>query len=278
MPHPGDHGGLGPAFDGDALGTGHGAAANGRGMSSHGPGEFQGQCRVQLMERQERHDGRLKVLDVFGLLALAASRVSLATACIRSAGAFCGQFALNLLDGRAWGPDASRKNPPADFLLDEPMLPGGLDAASEAGVTGRQDFPASRHREHLAGVRPDGVGGRAREEGLGRHANTVIGTQGKPARWPLGSRPFYNAGAFSLIRNVPMTKHRRSSKRRKRPAADLEATYICESCGEEIVVPVDISGGTQQDYVEDCPVCCHPMSLHVEIDDEGEARVAGEHE
>ena len=75
-----------------------------------------------------------------------------------------------------------------------------------------------------------------------------------------------------------MTKHRRSSKRRKRPAADLEATYICESCGEEIVVPVDISGGTQQDYVEDCPVCCHPMSLHVEIDDEGEARVAGEHE
>ena len=75
-----------------------------------------------------------------------------------------------------------------------------------------------------------------------------------------------------------MAKHRRSSKRRKRPAADLEATYICESCGEEIVVPVDISGGTQQDYVEDCPVCCHPMSLHVEIDDEGEARVAGEHE
>ena len=75
-----------------------------------------------------------------------------------------------------------------------------------------------------------------------------------------------------------MTKHRRSSKRRKRPAADLEATYICESFGEEIVVPVDISGGTQQDYVEDCPVCCHPMSLHVEIDDEGEAHVAGEHE
>ncbi len=75
-----------------------------------------------------------------------------------------------------------------------------------------------------------------------------------------------------------MAKHRRSSKRRKRPAADLEATYICESCGEEIVVPVDVSGGMQQDYVEDCPVCCHPMSLHVEIDDEGEARVAGEHE
>jgi hypothetical protein len=52
----------------------------------------------------------------------------------------------------------------------------------------------------------------------------------------------------------------------KKPAAALEATYICDSCGEEIVVPVDISAGSQQDYVEGCPVCCHPMTLHVEID------------
>lgn len=60
--------------------------------------------------------------------------------------------------------------------------------------------------------------------------------------------------------------------------ANSEATYICDSCGEEIVVPVDISGGSRQDYVEDCPVCCHPMTLHVEIDDDGEAHVEGEHE
>jgi hypothetical protein len=30
--------------------------------------------------------------------------------------------------------------------------------------------------------------------------------------------------------------------------------------------------------VEDCPVCCHPMRLHVEIDPDGEAHVEGEHE
>jgi hypothetical protein len=60
--------------------------------------------------------------------------------------------------------------------------------------------------------------------------------------------------------------------------ADLESTYVCDSCGEEIVVPVDVSAGSRQDYVEDCPVCCHPMRLRVEIDDDGEARVAGEHE
>ena len=59
---------------------------------------------------------------------------------------------------------------------------------------------------------------------------------------------------------------------------DLEATYVCDSCGEEIVVPVDVSAGSRQDYVEDCPVCCHPMRLQVRIDDDGEARIDGEHE
>jgi len=44
------------------------------------------------------------------------------------------------------------------------------------------------------------------------------------------------------------------------------------------VVPVDISGGSHQDYVEDCPVCCHPMTLHIDIDPDGEARIEGEHE
>ena len=53
---------------------------------------------------------------------------------------------------------------------------------------------------------------------------------------------------------------------------------MCDSCGEEIVVPVDLSAGAHQDYVEDCPVCCHPMILHVDIDSDGEAHVAGEHE
>lgn len=71
---------------------------------------------------------------------------------------------------------------------------------------------------------------------------------------------------------------KRPLRRRRRAVAHPEATYICDSCGEEIVVPVDISGGSQQDYVEDCPVCCHPMTLHVHIDPDGEARVEGTHE
>lgn len=57
-----------------------------------------------------------------------------------------------------------------------------------------------------------------------------------------------------------------------------EMTYICESCGEEIVTPVDLSAGSEQQYVEDCPVCCHPNILHVVVEEDGEVRVWSESE
>jgi hypothetical protein len=60
-------------------------------------------------------------------------------------------------------------------------------------------------------------------------------------------------------------------KRNKRPTD--EARYVCDACGEEIVVPVDLSAGESQEYVEDCPVCCRPNVVHLEIDDAGEMRV-----
>jgi hypothetical protein len=55
-----------------------------------------------------------------------------------------------------------------------------------------------------------------------------------------------------------------------------ESTYICDSCGEEIVVPVDLSAGENQEYVEDCPVCCQANVIHVEIGADGEASVWAE--
>ena len=47
-----------------------------------------------------------------------------------------------------------------------------------------------------------------------------------------------------------------------------EASYVCDSCGEDIVVPIDWSAGSRQCYVEDCPVCCNPNIIYVELDDE----------
>ena len=49
-----------------------------------------------------------------------------------------------------------------------------------------------------------------------------------------------------------------------------EATYVCDSCGEEIVVPVDLSQGHDQFYVEDCPVCCNPNEIFILVDEAGE--------
>ncbi len=62
-------------------------------------------------------------------------------------------------------------------------------------------------------------------------------------------------------------------KRRKkhRDPNDGGGSYVCPTCGESIVIPLDPSGGTEQDYVEDCPVCCNPNVIHVEFFPDGEA-------
>jgi hypothetical protein len=52
-----------------------------------------------------------------------------------------------------------------------------------------------------------------------------------------------------------------------------EASYTCDSCGEEIVVPIDLSAGTSQEYVEDCPLCCRPNVIHVEVEEDGDVRM-----
>lgn len=57
-----------------------------------------------------------------------------------------------------------------------------------------------------------------------------------------------------------------------------EGSYLCDSCGEEIVVPIDLTQGHEQSYVEDCPVCCHPNVIHVVIDEDGDVAVWAEPE
>ena len=50
--------------------------------------------------------------------------------------------------------------------------------------------------------------------------------------------------------------------------ADQDASYCCWACGEEIVIPIDLTMGSRQDYVEDCPVCCRPNDIHLEVEPE----------
>ncbi|WDQ16873.1 CPXCG motif-containing cysteine-rich protein [Rhodopirellula sp. P2] len=60
--------------------------------------------------------------------------------------------------------------------------------------------------------------------------------------------------------------------------ADLDGAYVCDNCGEEIVIPLDIAAGRDQQYVEDCPVCCSPSVIHVHFDDSDHANVWAEAE
>lgn len=57
-----------------------------------------------------------------------------------------------------------------------------------------------------------------------------------------------------------------------------EASYVCDSCGEEIVIPIDPSAGNEQEFTEDCPVCCRPHVIQVIIDADGSARAWAERE
>ena len=57
-----------------------------------------------------------------------------------------------------------------------------------------------------------------------------------------------------------------------------EGAYVCDACGEEIVVPLDPSGGPTQSYVEDCPVCCRANTIHVEMHQDRDVHVWAEPE
>jgi len=105
VPHPGDDRGLGATLDRNALGAGDRAAADGRGVVRDGMGELQGQCRMPLMEREERQHGRLEVFDVLGLLDLTAFRVSRAASGVGVGRSFSDQILPHPLDGLPRGPD-----------------------------------------------------------------------------------------------------------------------------------------------------------------------------
>lgn len=59
--------------------------------------------------------------------------------------------------------------------------------------------------------------------------------------------------------------------------ADLEADVTCPYCGEECTIALDPGSGTNQDYVEDCQVCCQPwrVTVHYNLDGTADVWVAG---
>ena len=56
-----------------------------------------------------------------------------------------------------------------------------------------------------------------------------------------------------------------------------EQSIYCPYCGENISVLVDCSE-EQQEYIEDCQVCCRPININVQYDANGELDVQVRHE
>ena len=48
-----------------------------------------------------------------------------------------------------------------------------------------------------------------------------------------------------------------------------EHTVSCPYCGEPIDIEVDEGGGGSQQYIEDCQVCCRPISIRAVVDEDG---------
>jgi hypothetical protein len=51
-------------------------------------------------------------------------------------------------------------------------------------------------------------------------------------------------------------------------AADAAAVIRCPYCAEEVEITLDPGGGTDQEYVEDCEVCCRPWQVFVVYDND----------
>ena len=51
----------------------------------------------------------------------------------------------------------------------------------------------------------------------------------------------------------------------------------CPYCGERIEIVVDCSVDYQE-YVEDCAVCCRPITIGAAVDEDGEVRVTARSE
>ena len=46
----------------------------------------------------------------------------------------------------------------------------------------------------------------------------------------------------------------------------------CPYCGEPIMLTIDASAGAQT-YIEDCAVCCRPITVVLDVGDDGEPDV-----
>ncbi len=53
----------------------------------------------------------------------------------------------------------------------------------------------------------------------------------------------------------------------------MEETVTCPYCGEPTDITVDEEGSARQEYIEDCWVCCRPITVVILGDEKGDRRL-----
>jgi uncharacterized Zn finger protein (UPF0148 family) len=58
----------------------------------------------------------------------------------------------------------------------------------------------------------------------------------------------------------------------------MEYETLCPYCGQRVVIEVEPNDGRDQSYVDECPVCDHPWTVHAVIQGADQCTVALERE
>jgi hypothetical protein len=53
--------------------------------------------------------------------------------------------------------------------------------------------------------------------------------------------------------------------------SDLQEDYgfNCPYCASWITVLIDLTGGEEQSFTTDCEICCRPISIYAEVNEDG---------
>lgn len=54
---------------------------------------------------------------------------------------------------------------------------------------------------------------------------------------------------------------------------ETDVLYECPVCGETNAIGIDVTGGSRQRLLEDCPVCCRPLVFAILVDRDGDGVV-----
>lgn len=57
------------------------------------------------------------------------------------------------------------------------------------------------------------------------------------------------------------------------PTLETEVEVTCPYCGEVVTISLDAGGGSTQEFVEDCQVCCRPWQVYVNYSGGGSVEV-----